>query len=132
MNNSVKLLASKYLVKQAYANYLTMGGNTYSPDPVIRGLATHNLGNNTSNITTNHLANTRVSAPAAAPAAATPAKAAPKNDMNALFQKYMGSAFNPKSKLDVAKMKYLQGLSDKGVKMNASNIYNKSQGYGKW
>ena len=128
MNNSFKLISSKYLVKQAYANYLTMGGNTYSPDPVIRALATHNLGKNTSNITTNHLANTRV----AAPAAATPAKAAPKNDMNALFQKYMGSSFNPKSKLDAAKMKYLQGLSDKGVTMNASNIYNKSQGYGKW
>jgi len=129
MNNSVKLLASKYLVKQAYANYLTMGGNTYSPDPVIRGLATHNLGNNTSNITTNHLANKQVAAPApAAPAA----PAAPKNDMNALFQKYMGSSFNPKSKLDAAKMKYLQGLSDKGVTLNAANIYDKGQGYGKW
>lgn len=119
-------------IKRSYANYLNMGGDTYSPDPVIKGLATHNLGNNTSNITTNHLANTPVSAePKATPAAAAPA-AAPKNDMNALFKTYMGSAFDPNSSVDNAKMKYLQGLSDKGVTMNAANIYDKKQGYGKF
>lgn len=138
MHNTYKLIASQYLVKRSYANYLNMGGNTYSPDPVIKGLATHNLGNNTSNITTNHLANTPVSAEpkatpaAAALAAAALAAAAPKNDMNALFKKYMGSAFDPNSSVDNAKMKYLQGLSDKGVTMNAANIYDKKQGYGKF
>lgn len=139
MNSTDKLIASQYLVKRSYANYLTMGGNTYSPDPVIRGLATHNLGNNTSNITTNHLADT----PAVSgysvqdilkrrETASTPTPAAPKNDMNALFKKYMGSAFDPNSRVDNAKMKYLQGLSDKGVTMNAANIYDKKQGYGKF
>ena len=135
MNNSTKLLASKYLVKQAYANYLTMGGNTYSPDPVIRRLATHNLGDNTSNLMRDSTPMVPKASPAmgaAGVAKRIPQQAASKNDMNALFKKYMGTAFDPNSRLDKAKMKYLQGLSDKGVTMNAANIYDKGQGYGKW
>lgn len=133
MNSSEKLAASAYLIKQAYANYLTMGGNSYSPDPVIRGLATHNLGQNTSNITTNHLADTKVMpAPAAPTPAPAPAPAAEAPDFNSLFKKYMGSSFDANSKVDQAKMKYMQGLASKGVKLNAANIYDKSQGYGKW
>lgn len=165
MNNSIKLLSAKYLVKQAYANYLTMGGNAYSPDPVIRRLATHNLGDNTSNLMRdstpmvpkaspamgagdtsfpnavgersqfNEFQNTLAAAKqrgAAGMAKHRAQQAAPKNDMNALFKKYMGTAFDPNSRLDKAKMKYLQGLSDKGVTLNAANIYDKGQGYGKW
>jgi len=63
-------------------------------------------------------------APAASPAANT--------DLNATFKKYMGTAFDPNSKLDQSKMKYLQGLSDEGVTMNAANIYDKGQGYGQF
>jgi hypothetical protein len=128
MTHADKLIASQYIVKQAYANYLGMGGNTYSPDPVIRGLATHNLGNNTSNMTTNHLANTPVlSAPATAPVVA------PKKDPKTMFQTYMGSAFDPNSRVDKNKLKFLQGLQDKGmnledVKGNYANIYNKMKG----
>jgi hypothetical protein len=152
MHNTDKLIASNYLAKRAYANYLAMGGNPYSPDPVIKGLATHNLGNNTSNITTNHLADTPAVSlkrrePAYTPTPAVsgysvrdkfkrrkpaPTPAAPKNNMKALFKKYMGSAFDPNSRVDNAKMKYLQDLSDKGVTMNAANIYDKKQGYGKF
>jgi hypothetical protein len=128
MTHADKLIASQYIVKQAYANYLGMGGNTYSPDPVIRGLATHNLGNNTSNMTTNHLANTPVlSAPATAPVVAT------KKDPKAMFQKYMGSAFDPNSRVDRNKLKLLQSLQDEGmnledVKGNQANVYNKMKG----
>lgn len=128
MNNTDKLIASQYLIKQAYANYLTMGGDTYSPDPVIKGLATHNLGDNTSNMTTNHLANTPVlSAPKAAP------MSAPKKDPKTMFQEYMGSSFDPNSRVDKNKLKYLQSLQDQGmnledVKGNQAGIYKKMQG----
>lgn len=128
MNNTDKLILSAYLVKQAYANYHTMGGDVYNPDPVIRGLATHNLGDNTSNMTTNHLANTQVlSEPKAAPVVA------PKKDPKAMFQQYMGSAFDPKSRVDSNKLKFLQGLQDEGmnledVKGNQAGIYKKMKG----
>jgi hypothetical protein len=128
MTHADKLIASQYIVKQAYANYLGMGGNTYSPDPVIKGLATHNMGTNTSNMTTNHLANTPVlSAPAAAPVVS------PKKDPKSMFQKYMGSAFDPNSRVDRNKLKLLQSLQDEGmnledVKGNQANIYKKMKG----
>lgn len=72
-----------------------------------------------------------ISGRGAAPAAAA-SPAAGGADMNALFKKYMGSAFDPNSKLDAAKMKYLQDLSNKGVALNAANIYDQSRGYGNW
>ena len=151
------------------------GANTAS---AVKGLATHNLGANSSNVnptkpptaspalatTTNpnypnararHQETIAAGKPpvtAASPAApgfrvTTPSGAFAQNfgygdapaaspaantDLNATFKKYMGSAFDPNSKLDQAKMKYLQGLSDKGVTMNAANIYDKGQGYGKF
>jgi len=128
MTHADKLIASQYIVKQAYANYLSMGGNTYSPDPVIKGLATHNMGTNTSNMTTNHLANTPLlSAPAAAPVVA------PKKDIKALFKSYMGSKFDPNSRVDRNKLKLLQSLQDEGmnledIKGNQANIYKKMKG----
>lgn len=129
MNSNDKLKASVYLIKKAYANYLTMGGNSYSPDPVIKGLATHNLGQNTSNITTNHLADTKVMpAPAAAPAPAPAAK-----DPSQFFRSYMGSKFDPKSRVDRNKLKFLQSLQSEGmnledVKGNQAEIYKRMKG----
>lgn len=129
MNSSEKLIASAYLIKKAYANYLTMGGNSYSPDPVIKGLATHNLGQNTSNITTNHLADTKVMpAPAAASAPAPAAK-----DPSQFFRSYMGSNFDPKSRVDRNKLKFLQSLQSEGmnledVKGNQAEIYKRMKG----
>ena len=128
MNNTDKLILSAYLVKQAYANYHTMGGDVYNPDPVIRGLATHNLGDNTSNMTTNHFANTPVlSEPKAAPVVA------PKKDPKTMFKQYMGTEFDAKSRVDSNKLKYLQGLQDQGmnledVKGNQAGIYKKMKG----
>lgn len=124
MHNTDKLIASQYLVKRAYANYFTQGGDVHSPDPVIRGLATHNLGNNTSNITTNHLANTKV---------LSEPKVAPKKDPKPMFQQYMGSAFDPKSRVDINKLKFLQGLQDEGrnledVKGNYADVYKRMEG----
>ena len=173
MNNSIKLLSAKYLVKQAYADYLGMGrqgmltmGGRGGIAPAGMGLSTHNLGDNTSNLSRysftdgtpkaspamgagdtsfpnavgersqfNEFQNTLAAAKqrgVAGMAKHRAQQAAPKNDMNALFKKYMGTAFDPNSRLDKAKMKYLQGLSDKGVTLNAANIYDKGQGYGKW
>jgi hypothetical protein len=146
MTHADKLIASQYIVKQAYANYLGMGGNTYSPDPVIKGLATHNMGTNTSNMTTNHLANTPVlSAPrttAIDPGAVSGSSlqdilksraVATKKDPKSMFQKYMGSAFDPNSRVDRNKLKLLQSLQDEGmnledVKGNQANIYKKMKG----
>lgn len=128
MTNTDKFFLSQYLVKQAYANYHTMGGDVYNPDPVIKGLATHNLGDNTSNMTTNHLANTQVlSEPKAAP------MSAPKKDPKTMFQEYMGSSFDPNSRVDKNKLKFLQGLQDEGmnledVKGNQAGIYKKMKG----
>jgi hypothetical protein len=126
MNSTDKLILSAYLVKTAYANYHTMGGDVYSPDPVIRGLATHNLGDNTSNMTTNHLANTQAFAPPA------PAPA-PKKDPSKMFKTYMGTEYNPKSRMDKNKLKLLQGLQDQGmnledVKGNQAAVYSKMKG----
>jgi len=158
MNSHTKLTASVFLIKRAFANYLGMGGaadtggyaepaptataarlpttinpnyanargrgigsiqpmERAQPSAAIKGLATHNLGANSSNVNP-------TKPPTASPAANT--------DLNATFKKYMGSAFDPNSKLDQSKMKYLQGLADKGVTMNAANIYDKGQGYGKF
>jgi hypothetical protein len=126
MTNADKLILSSYLVKQAYANYLTSGGDSYSSDPVIRGLATHNLGENTSNMTTNHLAETQAFAPPA------PAPA-PKKDPNTMFKTYMGTEYNPKSRVDKNKLKLLQSLQSEGmnledVKGNQADIYKKMKG----
>jgi hypothetical protein len=124
MTNADKLILSSYLVKQAYANYLTAGGDSYSSDPVIRGLATHNLGENTSNMTTNHLAETQAFAPPAP---------APKKDPNTMFKTYMGTEYNPKSRVDKNKLKLLQSLQSGGmnledVKGNQAAIYKKMKG----
>jgi hypothetical protein len=133
LNQINKLEAAAYLLKKAYANYLTMGGAAdvggyaapAAPSaPVakaVSGLATHNLGTNTSNVVSGTKPPT---APAAAPAGGA--------DLNSVFKQYMGSSFDPNSKLDQSKMKYLQGLQSKGVKMNAANIYDKAQGYGQF
>jgi hypothetical protein len=104
-----------------------MGGDTYSPDPVIRGLATHNLGDNTSNMTTNHLAKTQAFAPPAPPAPA------PKKDPSTMFKSYMGTEFDPKSRVDANKLKYMQSLQDQGmnledVKGNQAAVYSKMKG----
>ena len=123
MTNTDKLILSSYIVKQAYANYHTMGGDVYSPDPVIRGLATHNVGDNTSNMTTNHLAKTQAFAPPA-----------PKKDPSSLFKSYMGTEFNQKSRMDKNKLKLLQELQDQGMnledvnKANAAKVYSKMKG----
>lgn len=53
-------------------------------------------------------------------------------DFNAAFKKYMGGNYNSNSPLDQAKMQYLQSLHGQGRDLNASNIYNKSYGYGNW
>jgi hypothetical protein len=128
MTNADKLILSSYLVKQAYANYLTAGGDSYSPDPVIRGLATHNLGENTSNMTTNHLAKTQAFAP---PAPAP--EPAPKKDPNTMFKTYMGTEYDPKSRVDKNKLKFLQSLQSEGmnledVKGNQADIYKRMKG----
>jgi hypothetical protein len=79
-------------------------------------------------MTTNHLANTSVlSEPAAAPVVA------PKKDPKTMFQEYMGSAFDPNSRVDKNKLKFLQGLQDEGmnledVKGNQAGIYKKMKG----
>jgi hypothetical protein len=124
MTNKDKLILSSYVVKQAYANYLTAGGDSYSPDPVIRGLATHNLGENTSNMTTNHLAKTQAFAPPAP---------TPKKDPNTMFKTYMGTEYNPKSRVDKNKLKLLQSLLSEGmnledVKGNQADIYKRMKG----
>jgi hypothetical protein len=72
-------------------------------------------------------------APTVSPTPVSTAAAPAANaDLNATFKKYMGSSFDPNSKMDQSKMKYLQGLADKGVTMNAANIYDKGQGYGQF
>lgn len=53
-------------------------------------------------------------------------------DFNAAFKKYMGGNYNSNSPVDQAKMQYLQSLHGQGRDLNASNIYNKSYGYGNW
>jgi hypothetical protein len=134
LNQINKLEAAAYLLKKAYANYHAMGGISgrggimpippSTPAPVadaVSGLATHNIGTNTSNVVSGTKPPT---APAAAPAGGA--------DLNSVFKQYMGSSFDPNSKLDQSKMKYLQGLQSKGVKMNAANIYDKAQGYGQF
>jgi hypothetical protein len=52
-------------------------------------------------------------------------------DLSNTFNKYMGGNYDPNSRVDQAKMQYLQGLSNKGVALNAANIYG-GQGYGNW
>lgn len=124
MTNKDKLILSSYVVKQAYANYLTAGGDSYSPDPVIRGLATHNLGENTSNMATNHLAKTQAFAPPAP---------APKKDPSKMFKSYMGTEYDPKSRVDKNKLKLLQSLLSEGmnledIKGNQAEIYERMKG----
>ena len=53
-------------------------------------------------------------------------------DYNQIFKRYMGSDYRGDSSLDRAKMQYLQSLHGQGRDLNASNIYNKSYGYGNW
>lgn len=75
---------------------------------------------------------------------AAPAKAAPQArqvkmpkpggagnsmDANALFRKFMGSAFDPNSGMDKAKMQHLQKLMASGGPINAKSVYDRSKGY---
>jgi len=54
---------------------------------------------------------------------------APDVDYNLAFNKYMGS-YNPNSAKDQAKMQYLRSLTDRGLDLNAANVYNTNYGYG--
>lgn len=58
---------------------------------------------------------------------------APNNDKALMdaFGQYMGS-YKADSSLDRAKLKYLKDLQSRNLELNASNIYNKSHGYGNW
>lgn len=131
MNNTHVLIASNYLIKRAYANYLGMGGALPAMGSGLGGLpnmGTHNLGDNTSNLGRD-TAPKETPAPKKAPA--SPANSG-KTDLNAVFEQYMGTSFDPNSSKDKKKMEYLKSLSAKGTKLNAANIYDKGQGYGKF
>lgn len=142
MNNTHILIASQYLVKRAFANYLGMGGaipGTGSNSGALPNMGTHNLGTNTSNVVSGTKpppdpTSLEFNMPyvKSKPALTSAPAASGQPDFNASFKKYMGSEFDPNSKTDQAKMQYMQGLHNKGVTLNAANIYDKAQGYGKF
>jgi hypothetical protein len=184
MKSSDKLLASSYLIKRAYANYLEMGrqigGRPAAPavdnNQPARAFGGYFTGGrlqegpspagakaydpmNVMGLFNSAPAAAEAPAPAATTApergpiptiSATPSMmmptdaklmpkaqpaAAGKADLNSVFAKFMGSSFDPKSKLDRSKMKYLQTLADQGIdlsKARASDIYDTRRGYGKW
>jgi hypothetical protein len=120
MNNKDKLILSAWLVKQA-----TSSG--YTPPQKIPGAPqirlnqadVNNLQSSFSNDLSKHFAPTSVSLPT--------------KDPSQFFRSYMGSNFDPKSRVDRNKLRFLQSLQSEGmnledVKGNQADIYKRMKG----
>lgn len=108
---------------------------TPTPPPVARGAENTRvvtMGNSTAPAKSTALATSAV--PATSTDAAAPSGGADSmTKARELFDTYMGSAFNPDSRVDINKLKFLQGLQDKGmdledVKGNYADVYKRMEG----
>lgn len=149
MTKTEQLNASAFILKQAYANYQTMGQQpTYQPDDgygmqakILRGLSNardqatsaigsafkapppgYAYGQGPATASAQYLA----SQPKAAPA---PAAVAPQQDLTAQFKKFHGTAYDPNSSRDKKLYAQMQQLQTAGTPLTPKSVYG--QQYGK-
>jgi hypothetical protein len=152
MTKTDQLNIGAYLIKQAYANYQTMGDQpTYQPDDgygmqakILRGLSKardntsaaigsafkapppgYAYGQGPATASAQYLA----SQPKAPAPAAAPAAPAAQQDLTAQFKKFHGTAYDPNSSRDKKLYAQMQQLQSAGTPLTAKSVYG--QQYGK-